>query len=285
MIPYSKLNSQGNDFILVDKDNLKYDLSIDQIKHFSKRSVIGCDQFFIIDASEKDNVFCDVFNQDGSRACQCGNGLRATMLYLNKKYNLKKTKLVVCEIPYEAELDQEKISIKMGRPSYIEKIYQPNENKYQIARDGLTVKVCDIKGDFSFSFIPLSIGNSHCVVFSPNCIDQKQRICEILSDLYKGEMNVGFIKNAMKFIDNEDKAIDLVVNERGAGYTDSCGSGATAAAICMFKLYELKHEMKVSQSTIRVSQRGGDLEIKKYYDPDEFVLVGPSTFDGDGLLE
>ena len=159
------------------------------------------------------------------------------------------------------------------------------KKKYQITRDGLTVTVHDIVGDISFSFIPLSIGNSHCIVFSPHCIDHKQRISEILSDLYKGEMNIGFIQNAKRFISKEDKAIDLIVNERGAGYTDSCGSGATAAAICMFKLYELKHEIKVSKSTIKVHQKGGYLEIKKIYDPDEFVLVGPSAFEGDGLLE
>ena len=285
MIPYSKLNSQGNDFILVERSNLKHDLSIDQIKHFSKRSVIGCDQFFIIDVSEKENIFCDVYNQDGSKACQCGNGLRATMLYLNMKYRMKRAKLVVCEIAYQAEIDEERISINMGSPSYVEKIEQLNEKKYQITRDGLAVTVNDIGSSISFSFIPLSIGNSHCIVFSPNCIDHRQRICEIISDLYDGVMNVGFIKNAMRFISREDKELDLIVNERGAGYTDSCGSGATAAAICMFKLYELKHETKVSQSKIRVHQKGGCLEIKKIYDPDEFVLVGPSAFDGDGLLE
>ena len=285
MIPYSKLNSQGNDFILVERENLKQDLSVDQIKHFSKRSVIGCDQFFIIDTSEKENVLCDVFNQDGSKACQCGNGLRATMLYLNRKYSLKKAKLIVCEIPYKAEIDQDQISINMGCPSYIEKIEELKQGKYQITREGLTVTVIDIVSSLEFSYIPLSIGNSHCIVFSPNCIDHMEQISAILSDLYNGKMNIGFIKNAMDFIANDDTTIDLIVNERGAGYTDSCGSGATAAAICMFKLYELKHETKVSNSQIRVRQKGGDLEIKKAYNPDEFLLIGPSSFDGDGLLE
>ena len=90
MIPYSKLNSHGNDFILVENDGTKPSLSVDQIKHYSKRDVIGCDQFFIINTSNLENIVCDVFNQDGTKACQCGNGLRATMLYLNKKYNLKR---------------------------------------------------------------------------------------------------------------------------------------------------------------------------------------------------
>ena len=69
MIPYSKLNSHGNDFILVENDGTKPSLSIDQIKYYSKREVIGCDQFFIINTSNIENIVCDVFNQDGTKAC------------------------------------------------------------------------------------------------------------------------------------------------------------------------------------------------------------------------
>ena len=111
MIPYSKLNSHGNDFILVENDGTKPSLSVDQIKYYSKRDVIGCDQFFIINTSNIENIVCDVFNQDGTKACQCGNGLRATMLYLNKKYNLKRARLVVCNQVYEAEYDLSLIHI------------------------------------------------------------------------------------------------------------------------------------------------------------------------------
>ena len=111
MIPYSKLNSHGNDFILIESNGSKPSLSIDQIKYYSKREVIGCDQFFIINTSNIENIVCDVFNQDGTKACQCGNGLRATMLYLNKKYNLKRARLVVCNQVYQADYDNELISV------------------------------------------------------------------------------------------------------------------------------------------------------------------------------
>ena len=285
MIPYSKLNSHGNDFILVENDGTKPSLSVDQIKYYSKRDVIGCDQFFIINTSNIENIVCDVFNQDGTKACQCGNGLRATMLYLNKKYNLKRARLVVCDQVYQAEYDNELISVNMGSPMYVDKIDRLNESKYSIEKDGLVVTLDELDSDLEFSFIPLSIGNDHCVVFSPESINYKERISEIINEIYNGIMNIGFIKNAADFMSDDKTILDIMVNERGAGYTDSCGSGATAAAICMFKLYELSHESRVSRSMIRVKQKGGILDIKKNYNPDEFMLIGPSSFDGEGALE
>ena len=285
MIPYSKLNSHGNDFILVENDGTKPSLSVDQIKYYSKRDVIGCDQFFIINTSNIENIVCDVFNQDGTKACQCGNGLRATMLYLNKKYNLKRAKLVVCNQVYQAEYDNELISVNMGSPMYVDKIDRLNESKYSIEKDGLVVTLDELDSDLEFSFIPLSIGNDHCVVFSPESINYKERISEIINEIYNGIMNIGFIKNAADFMSDDKTILDIMVNERGAGYTDSCGSGATAAAICMFKLYELSHESRVTRSMIRVKQKGGILDIKKTYNPDEFMLIGPSSFDGEGALE
>ena len=285
MIPYSKLNSHGNDFILVENDETKPSLSIDQIKYYSKREVIGCDQFFIINTSNIENIVCDVFNQDGTKACQCGNGLRATMLYLNKKYNLKRARLVVCNQVYQAEYDNELISVNMGSPMYVDNIHRLNENKYSIEKDGLVVTLDELDSDLEFSFIPLSIGNDHCVVFSPESINYKERIGEIIHEIYNGIMNIGFIKNAADFMSDDKTILEIIVNERGAGYTDSCGSGATAAAICMFKLYELSHESRVTRSMIRVKQKGGILDIKKTYNPDEFMLIGPSSFDGEGALE
>ena len=285
MIPYSKLNSHGNDFILVENDGTKPSLSVDQIKYYSKREVIGCDQFFIINTSNIENIVCDVFNQDGTKACQCGNGLRATMLYLNKKYNLKRARLVVCNQVYQAEYDNELISVNMGSPMYVDKIDRLNESKYSIEKDGLVVTLEELDSDLKFSFIPLSVGNDHCVVFSPESINYKERISEIINEIYNGIMNIGFIKNAADFMSDDKTILDIMVNERGAGYTDSCGSGATAAAICMFKLYELSHESRVTRSMIRVKQKGGILDIKKTYNPDEFMLIGPSSFDGEGALE
>jgi diaminopimelate epimerase len=285
MTLYTKLNSQGNDFILIDTNETKNSITVDDIIYYSRRDKIGCDQFFIINSEDKGNISCEVYNQDGSKACQCGNGLRATMLYLNRKYNLLKTNLIVCNVSYEAKIYKDQISINMGSPKYVNIPEMSNNQDYLIAQHDLVITIESIKDNITFSFIPLSIGNLHCVVFSAGCDEHKKEICEVIDELYDGSMNIGFIKNAKDFLDNTKTAVDLIVNEKGAGYTDSCGSGATAAAICMFKLYELDNESKVLNSTISIKQKGGTLCVNKKYNPDMFELIGPSSYDGEGYLE
>ena len=108
---------------------------------------------------------------------------------------------------------------------------------------------------------------------------------KIIDDIYNKTMNIGFIENASSFLNDCTTVVKLTVNERGAGYTKSCGSGATAAAICLFRLYELKSESKVKNSLIKIRQVGGELEIIKNYNPDSFKLIGPSSIDGEGNLE
>ena len=285
MRPYTKLNSQGNDFILTESDTTMPDISVANIIKYSSRDSIGCDQFFIIDTADKKNIFCEVYNQDGSKACQCGNGLRATMLFLNRKYDILKTNLIVCGVSYEANIHDDKISINMGSPKYVNILKSSNDIDYTITQRDLVVSIISLKDDIKFSFIPLSIGNYHCIVFSENCNNYKDKICRILDDLFDSSMNIGFVKNADEFLKNSKTVIDLVVNEKGAGYTKSCGSGATAAAICMFKIYELENESKVFNSAITIKQEGGILNVNKKYNPDTFELIGPSSYDGEGNLE
>ena len=53
------------------------------------------------------NVSCRIFNNDASEALQCGNGLRAIMLYLKNSYDIDKTTINISDIGYEANIQDE----------------------------------------------------------------------------------------------------------------------------------------------------------------------------------
>ena len=280
MTPYSKLNSQGNDFILVEKHMIEDELTEDAIKKYSSRNNIGCDQFFIIDTNDKKNIRCKVYNQDGTVACQCGNGLRATMLYLNKKYNLESTNIIICDSAYYTKIVNNIISVDMGTPRYIK---CPSNKDLQLTNNGIITSVENRDYNLKFSFMSMSIGNEHSVVFSKNCLEEKELISIIIESIFGYEMNIGFIENTDEFLNNNNVLVNLTVKERGAGYTTSCGSGATAAAICLFKLSESMHKHNAEYSNIKIKQKGGLLEVNKNHS-NSFELIGPSSYDGDGYL-
>ena len=87
-----------------------------------------------------------------------------------------------------------------------------------------------------------------------------------------------------------DSLIILRVNERGAGWTKSCGSGATAtgAFISRFMLLPENGSKKVSE--LDISQEGGELKRQNIFMTDvdgkyspSLYLYGPSTFEYDGV--
>ena len=282
MTPYSKLNSQGNDFILVERHLIKSELTQKEIIKYSSRDNIGCDQFFIVDTSDKKNIRCDVYNQDGSKVCQCGNGVRATMLFVKKKYNLDTANIIICQKSYQAKIIENLISVNMGQYTLLE--YPKNVNKKLLLLNNGFFTTVESENNINFSFMPLSIGNEHCVVFSKNCLQNKNIISKIIENIFQREMNIGFVDNLDDFLNDVSSIVELTVKERGSGYTKSCGSGATAAAICLFKLYELKKERRVKTSKILIQQEGGILEVTEKIEPNSYELSGPSSFDGDGYL-
>ena len=100
-----------------------------------------------------------------------GSSIPQEKLLIHKKHNLKRARLVVCNQVYQAECDNELISVNMGSPTYVDNIDRLNESKYSIEKDGLVVTLDELGSDLMFSFIPLSIGNDHCIVFSSKSIN------------------------------------------------------------------------------------------------------------------
>ncbi len=251
------MNSQGNDFIIIDIATEVFEETHDNITKICSRENIGCDQLLLINTSNLENVACKIYNSDGTSACQCGNGLRAIMLYLQIKFSITESIIKVCTKDYNAQIiDRNKISVDLGKPVFLKQ----DEHELELTNDYI--------GEI------VNVGNKHFVI---------KGIEESRLDSYSEELNELQSKYNLTFIledgtSGENNFLRIKVKERGAGWTKSCGSGAIAAAAHAIKHY------KPEDSPIIVEQEGGILEV--HWDGRmSLKLVGPSEFEYDGVWD
>ncbi len=285
---YSKMNSQGNDFVIIDNTSQNILLTQDLIKKISSRDIIGCDQLLLIDVDNSKKVSCNIFNQDGSEAYQCGNGLRAIMSFLNKHYGFTEAAILVNRIPYEIVYhDDLNIQVNMGFPDVLtDTPVHSNTANVKISNNSsyYTVDIKDPSGAWAFSYSPIMLGNFHCVVFSDNCYSEQKKIKDLLYNFYPDVPNISYILNLQNFLAKKDGTIKLKVDERGSGWTKSCGSGATAAASFVMRY---SHMNKCMIDEVLIDQDGGQLKIRwNDYNGKpghDIYLIGPTTFEYDGV--
>ena len=257
---FTKMNSQGNDFIVIDTAQEKFLENQDNIKKICSRDDVGCDQLLLINTENPNKVTCKIYNSDGSAACQCGNGLRAIMLYLNKKFQIAESIINVCDVDYKAHIiDGDTISVELGSPTF--------------PVSGSDGKISSAK------YLPVFIGNLHCVVFSQ--IEEYERDFVVNRLLqYNDKANVTFVLNVPAFKLGTVKHLEVKVKERGAGWTKSCGSGAAAAAAFIIKSGLGGSNL---QPPINVKQEGGVLGVSWEPGHTSLKLLGPSEIEYDGV--
>ena len=109
------------------------------------------------------------------------------------------------------------------------------------------------------------IGNPHAIFWAadPATVDLA-RFGAAIEAATPGGINVEFIRPTP----GEADAIDLTVWERGAGITEACGTGASAAAT-------VAHRWGLVGPRVRVHLPGGDVDVVV---GDETTLIGPATY-------
>ena len=77
MLQFTKMHGLGNDYVYMDAINQKIENRSELAKFVSDRHFgIGSDGLILICPSEKADFRMQMFNQDGSEAEMCGNGIR-----------------------------------------------------------------------------------------------------------------------------------------------------------------------------------------------------------------
>ncbi|WP_035661288.1 diaminopimelate epimerase [Halalkalibacter akibai] len=252
------MHGLGNSYIYVDMFKQTIDeekLAPLAIEVADKNKGIGSDGMILICPSEKAPVKMRVFNNDGSEAKNCGNGLRCVAKFAYEhQYVQEKTFKIetlggLVEATVFVENDQvHTVSVDMGFPILArERI--PMLGK---AQDQVVAEPFEIDNEV-FEVTAVSMGNPHAVMFVDD-INQAP-VEEIGPKMEKDKrfpewVNVEFVEVVSK---NE---LHFRVWERGSGITQACGTGACAAVVAaILNGYCQKNEEVV------VHLLGGDLTI------------------------
>jgi diaminopimelate epimerase len=276
-IQFTKMHGLGNDFIVVDAINQRFDdINLNQLAMdiCNRNFGIGADGLILVLKSDKSDFKMRIFNADGSEPEMCGNGVRcfSKFVYDNKlieKDIFSVETLAGIMVPALIIKDGfiEAIEVDMGKPILeTNRIPVANINKEKVINEPIKV------ADQVFHFTGVSMGNPHAVVFVDDLqaldIDQIGPLFEN-HEYFPERVNTEFVQIINK---NE---IALIVWERGAGRTLACGTGASASVVAGILNGFLNPR-------VIVHLPGGNLIIE-WQNDEELIMTGPAetVFKGE----
>jgi len=266
------MHGLGNDFVIVDCRERALDLDTAAIRRLGDRHFgVGFDQLLTIEpARDPSCAFAyGIWNTDGSRAGQCGNGVRAVARWLVRAGVLAEGAQVRLESPSGPVaielLPDGRVRADMGEPRFapadIPLVAKDEDDRYEIDVAGREVEIG-----------AASMGNPHAVVVVDD-VDAAQ--VEALGPqiehaaAFPEGCNVGFAELRSR------GAIRLRVWERGVGETLACGSGA-CAAVAVLRRRGLVDE------DVTVVLPGGELSIRWPGPGETLWMTGPAAFVFEG---
>ncbi len=260
-LTFTKMEGAGNDFLVFDGTQGKFDLTQEQIRKLADRNYgVGCDQVLVVDKPVRPGTDFRyrIFNADGGEVEQCGNGARCFVKFVHAKGLTAKHEIRVETrggvIVPRLEDDGE-VSVDMGPPS----IENMNE---ELQVGGATLRLA-----------VLSMGNPHAVQVVADLGRAPVRTQGPLLERharFPDRVNAGYLQV------HDRHRIGLRVWERGAGETFACGTGACAAAVAGIVRGLL-------ESPVTVEARGGTLTVSWAGGDNAVWMKGParSVFEGE----
>lgn len=280
MIKFTKMQGLGNDFICTEFENAKqYNLKIFSKFVCDRHFGIGADGLILFGKSKTADFKMRIFNNDGTEAEMCGNGIRCLAKHLYEKEYTDKQEMTIETLAgiktVKLIVENNKIMtvrINMGKPQTVVgklPIYLPqsNYNMNNMCKVMFRVSDKELEGIF------LSVGNPHTVIKVRNVkaipITKYGKIIENYK-FFPQKTNVEFVE----IID--EKNIKVRVWERGVGETLACGTGAVASVYALYKEKEISNDVKVDLD-------GGSLRIYINSQNEEAFLEGPAinVFEGE----
>jgi len=252
---FVKMHGLGNEYIVLDSTNIDFQLTKQAIKrlcniHFG----VGSDGIVMKVPSTNADYGFRVYNPDGSEAEKSGNGLRILCKYLFDygyaqvpQFSVETlTDIVYADIIEEKNGKATLIRVDMGKAIFSPRDIPVDSDKPEFI--GQTI----VAGDKEFEVNCVSVGNAHCVVIKQALDEHEIRTYGPLIEnhpLFPNRINVQFAKAL------SDHDAQILIWERGAGFTLASGSSSCAASSVLVKRGLVKGDLTMHMP-------GGKLKIQ-----------------------
>jgi len=252
---FVKSHGLGNDYIVIDTNAITFPINERTIKlicdvHYG----IGSDGILLVVPSKKADYGVRIFNPDGSEAEKSGNGLRIIAKFLYDYGYIKKHSFTIetivgnvnCTIDQVSKNKASVVTVDIGKANFLSLEIPVKIDKSECINEPLNIDGKEYKINC------VSVGNPHCVIIKENLDEAEIKKFGALIEnhpLFPKRINVQFAK-----IINRSK-VQILIWERGAGYTLASGSSSSAVAAVMHKLGYVDNEVEIIMP-------GGSLHIK-----------------------
>lgn len=254
-ILFSKYQATGNDFILLDNRDHRYDtVSKQQVASLcDRRFGIGGDGLMLLNLSPDHDFEMKYFNADGALGSMCGNGGRCITAFAQRRgITSSQYRFLAFDGEHLAKIRDHSVSLKM---SPVHKI------------------------DYDSANMIINTGSPHFIlnvenVAGVNVFEEGRTIRNSPKYMSEG-INVNFVEKL------DDQFLYVRTYERGVeDETFSCGTGVTAAAIASAGDQDGHYEF-------RIRTKGGELQVsfqKSGKGFDDIWLTGPAEFVFSGEI-
>jgi len=253
MNQFVKSHGLGNDYFVLDESAISFNLTPEVIKLLCHRNYgIGSDGILLLVHSDKADFGLRILNPDGSEAEKSGNGLRIFAKYLFEHGHSDKEVFTIDTLGgiVTAELETDHglvpfVTVEMGKAIFQSNLIPVAGEDREVVQEEIQV------GGESLNFTAVSVGNPHCVVFVDELNEEQiMKLGPLLEthELFPNRINVQFAKTVAR------DRVEILIWERGAGYTLASGSSSCAVASACVK-------NGFTDGNLTVSMPGGELGI------------------------
>jgi diaminopimelate epimerase len=274
--PFVKMNGLGNEIVLVDMRAAPRAVTADDARAAAKPGGVPYDQLMALYPPRTPGTdgFVRIYNNDGSEAAACGNGMRclASILFAETAKDAlaleTKAGLLNCW-----KAGQETFTVDMGVPRF-------RWNEIPLAEEfrdtrAIELQIGPIDKPILHSPSVVNVGNPHAIFWVDDVGSYDlARFGPLLENhpIFPERANISLA--AVKSREH------LVVRtwERGAGLTRACGSAACAAGVAAART-------RRTGRNVTVTLPGGDLLIEWRERDDHVLMTGPVEYEFAGRFD